>query len=82
MISIGAPSILSPNSAAAMRAAVTGLMQLPVQYWPEKSSRTAILILLSEICAAAGSARIASPSTTSVAANRMARSSSIFTSPL
>ena len=31
-------------------------MQLPLQYWPEKSSSTAILILLSEICAAAAGA--------------------------
>ena len=78
MISTGAPSILSPNSSAAIRVATTGPMQLPLQYWPEKSSSTAILILLSEICAAAGSARIATPNMTSVAANRMSRSSLIF----
>src|SRR6185437_13961018 len=63
MISIGAPAILLPNSSAAMRLAVTGPMQLPLQYWPEKSSSTAILILLSEICAAAGVARIAASNT-------------------
>jgi len=63
MSSIGTPSILPPNSSIAIWVATTGPMQLPLQYWPEKSSSTPSLILLSENCACALTASIITAAT-------------------